>query len=114
MGILSYVPVTFFVPLVTGTHKTSPFVKFHVNQGTIVAIGALALWVISIILSAVIRVPRVSWYGLGYGYVTPGWLTAILTILSLAVLVPSVMGILNVIGAKMKELPIIGKFRIIK
>jgi hypothetical protein len=88
-----------------------------VNQGTVISIAVLAWWVISIILSAVIKVPRVGYFGYGYSY-TPGWLSAILWVISLAILVPSVLGIIDVVGGKMRELPVvgkvIGKFKIIK
>ena len=40
MAILSY--IIFFIPLITGDHKKSPFVKFHVNQGTLLVAERLS------------------------------------------------------------------------
>ena len=57
MAIIAY--VLFFVPLITGDYKKSPFVKFHTNQGTllaIVAVGLMIIWsIIRAIISAIIR-----------------------------------------------------------
>jgi uncharacterized membrane protein/predicted RNA-binding Zn-ribbon protein involved in translation (DUF1610 family) len=112
MAILSY--IIFFIPLITGDHKKSPFVKFHVNQGTLLAIVAIAYSIISGILSAVIKVPYSVW-GVSTGYYhTPGWLSTILWIISLGVFALCIYGIYNAATGKTKELPVIGKFKIIK
>jgi uncharacterized membrane protein len=111
MAILSY--ILFFVPLLTGAHKTSPFVKFHTNQGTVLFLLCVAWGVVQGILTAIFTAmlfnPR-NWTGFGV-------LGIITTILGLLWLVPSVLAVLGIINAatgKVKELPIIGKFTIIK
>jgi uncharacterized membrane protein len=112
MAILSY--IIFFIPLITGDHKKSPFVKFHVNQGTLLAIVAIAYSIISAILSAVIKVPvKVLGYSTGV-YYTPGWLSAILWIISLGVFALCIYGIYNAATGKTKGLPVIGKLKIFK
>jgi len=116
MAILSY--IFFFIPLITGAHKKSPYLKFHVNQGAIICIGWYAWAIISIILSAVIKVSSYATvWGVPYAVrsVTPGWLTAILSILNLCFCAMAVLGIINAATGKMKELPVIGKlFTLIK
>ena len=51
MAILAY--ILFFVPLLAGAHKTSPFVKFHTNQGTVLFLAA-AVWGIAYSILSVI------------------------------------------------------------
>ena len=91
MAILAY--IIFFVPLIAGTHKTSPFVKFHTNQGTVLAlfgIGANILYIIPFL----------------------GWVIA--PLLSIAVTVLAIIGIINASKGEMKQLPVIGKMTLIK
>ena len=111
MAILSY--LLFFVPLLMGEHKKSPFVKFHLNQGTLVWIVAVGYSIISTILSAVIKVPR-TLYGIPIGSYTPGWLSAILWVISIPICVLCIIGIINAVNGKMQELPVIGKYTVIK
>jgi len=102
MGILSY--VLFFIPLLTGAHKTSPFVHFHVNQGTV-------LWICCIIYSvalSILQIPLLFIPFLGAILVTVLWLVPIgFTVLA-------IIGILNVVNGRCKPLPIIGQYTIIK
>jgi len=109
MALLSY--IIFFVPLITGDHKKSPFVKFHVNQGTLLFITAIGYSVISSILRTIIKTKEVIW-GVPV-YYTPGWLNTVLGILYLPILALLLIGIINVLNKKAIELPVIGKFRII-
>jgi uncharacterized membrane protein len=112
MAILSY--IIFFIPLLTGDHKKSPFVKFHVNQGTVLAIVGIGYSIVSGILRAIVKAP-VSVYGYSTGvYYTPGWLSTILWLISLPIAAACIYGIYNAATGKQKELPVIGKFRIIK
>ncbi|MDR0964404.1 MAG: zinc-ribbon domain-containing protein [Clostridium sp.] len=116
MAIVSY--IIFFIPLIAGTHKNSPYVRFHVNQGFTVFLLNIAYNILSWILSAVIKVEKS--YGDFWGYsigtyrATPGWLTAILMIGSIGVLVFCILGIINAATGKMKEVPIIGKITFLK
>ena len=114
MAVLSY--IIFFIPLLTGDHKKSPFVKYHTNQGTVLFIVAAAYSIISSILRSIIRVPHTNTlFGVPYTInTTPGWLNFILWIGNLAIFVLCILGIVNAVQGKMKELPVIGKFIIIK
>jgi uncharacterized membrane protein len=121
MAIIAY--VLFFVPLISGGHKKSPFVKFHTNQGTVLAIAAagllivwLALWaIITAILRALVGGLIPSIY-VGYRTLTnmariSSVVTPVLVILILALLA---LGILHAVKGTTKPLPVIGKFEIIK
>ena len=109
MAILAY--ILFFVPLFAGAHKTSDFVKYHTNQGTVLAIFSVALSIATSILSAifkaifnVILLPELWWFGI----------RPLLSLLWLAPLALCIIGIINAAKNQMKPLPVIGKFTIIK
>ena len=99
MAILAY--IIFFIPLLAGTHKTSPFVKFHTNQGIIAAIFSVGLSIVLGILSGILL------------FIVP-FLVTILSLLYFAPLVLVIIGIINASKGEMKPLPIIGKFTILK
>lgn len=108
MAILAY--ILFFVPLLTGAHKTSPYVKYHTNQGTVLFLASLAFGVAYGILTAIFTAIL-----LGTG--AWGLWSIVTTILGLCWLffgVLVVLGIINAATGKMKPLPLIGKFTIIK
>lgn len=95
MAIVGYIiPVLFFIPLVTDS-KDSQFAKFHANQQLILLIAGIVVNVVGGII------PVLGWF-----VILP------LGLIFLAVLI--VMGVINAVGGKMKELPLIGKFRLIK
>jgi uncharacterized membrane protein len=114
MAVLSY--IIFFIPLLAGAHKTSPFVKYHANQGTVLFLLALAWGIVNGILTAIlgaILINPANWYRTGswgaYGLIT--------TILGLIWIIPAVLCILGIVNAatgKTKPLPVIGKFKIVK
>ncbi|MDR3053702.1 MAG: hypothetical protein LBU48_07575, partial [Coriobacteriales bacterium] len=104
MAILSY--ILFFVPLLTGAHKTSPFVRFHVNQGTV-------LFVASLVYSIALNVIRTT-----ISFVIPWQIWSIFNLVfSLLGLVPLVLlifGVINAANGTLKQLPVIGGLSIIK
>jgi uncharacterized membrane protein len=108
MAILSY--IIFFIPLLTGAHKTSPFVKFHANQGTVLFLFAVAYNIAIGIVRAVLR--AILWNGYTWGL----WslISTLFSLLGLVPLVLVVLGIINAVNGRTKPLPVIGKFTIIK
>ena len=89
MGLLAY--ILFFIPLLAA--KDSPFARYHANQGLVLFLCGLissVLWIIPIL----------------------GWIIA--PILSIVITVLAVIGIINALNGKAKELPIIGKIKILK
>jgi uncharacterized membrane protein len=94
MAIIAY--ILFFVPLLTGDHKKSPFVMYHTNQGMVLFLFSVGGSIISSILMILI---------IGV------FLMFVVGIISL---VFCVIGIINVLNGKMKPLPLIGQFEIIK
>jgi len=108
MAILAY--ILFFIPLLTGAHKTSDFVKYHTNQGTVLFLATL---IFSIALSIITAIFTTILIAIGAW----GLLKTIGTILGLLWLAPlalCILGIVNVVKNQTKPLPVIGKFTIIK
>ncbi|MGI6150879.1 MAG: zinc ribbon domain-containing protein [Christensenellales bacterium] len=108
MAILAY--ILFFIPLLTGAHNTSPFVKYHTNQGTLLFIASLAFGVVYWILMSILTSILLNTGAWGLWNV----LTTILGLAWLLVLALCVIGIINAAGGQMKPLPIIGKFTVIR
>ena len=98
MAVLSYLSWLVLIPLFAA--KESPFARFHVNQGLALAIAEIICWIVFGILS---KIPLI------------GWLFAVINwLISLACLVLAILGIVNVVNGRAKELPVVGKIRILK
>jgi uncharacterized membrane protein len=86
-GILSYLGLLVIISFIFG--KADPFVKFHVKQGlTIVCLDVIG-WILNL----------VDWH-----------LWPVVSVLNLAALILSIVGIVNVFKRREKELPWIGQF----
>jgi len=108
MAVIAY--ILFFVPLLAGAHKKSPFAKYHTNQGTILFLAALCL-------NILLRITRTILAAILYNAYTWGLWSMIASLLSLVGLLPlifCIIGILNVVNGRTKPLPLIGGFTIIK
>ena len=98
MAILAYLSWLVLIPLFAA--KESKFARYHCNQGIMLAIAEIIVWVIFGILSII---PYV------------GWIFIVLnSLISLVCLVFAVTGIINAANGKAKELPFIGKINILK
>ena len=107
MAVVAY--ILFFIPLITGDHKKSPFVMFHTNQGTVLFITCIAVSIASSILMGILTA-ALSWSAIFIVIIG-----AILwPLVSIALFVLFITGIINALKGRMKPLPIIGKFVIIK
>lgn len=100
MAILAYIFV--FIPLIMA--KESKFARFHTNQGLVLLIVAIC-------------------YGIVYGVLTGlatmlssvlGMILSILGLGTLAFTALAILGIVNAATGQAKELPIIGKYRLLK
>lgn len=90
MAGLSY--IIFFLPLIVCPE--SKFGKFHANQALILFLAAI---IGNIILGFI---PVIGWI--------------LLPVYAVAILVLAIMGLVNGFGGKVKKLPILGKYTIIK
>lgn len=102
ISILSYISILVLIPIfaVPG----SKFTRFHANQGLLLFVLEIALGIVKIVLGTILAV--ISW--------RLASIVNILVILDIAFLVLAVIGIVNAANGVAKELPIIGKFKILK
>ena len=91
MAILSYISFLVLIPLFTSKSK---YVRFHINQGLIL----FACWIIAYVIDLIL----------------PWRLYFISSLLYLFIGILSIIGIINVVNGKAKEIPILGGFKLIK
>jgi len=104
MAVVAY--ILFFIPLITGDHKKSPFVLFHTNQGTVLFISSITLSIVSSIFVTIL-------YQLHLRFLA-GIIGLILPLVSIMIFVLFIIGIVNAVNGRMKPLPVIGNIQIIK
>jgi len=95
LAIIGYIlPILFFVPLINEASKDSQFARFHSNQQLILLIA----WIVVDIVGTVI--PLIGWF-------------LLLPIGSIFLVIVAIMGIVNAAKGEMKEMPLIGGFKIL-
>lgn len=100
MGILGFIPPLFFLPLVATSG--SRVGRFWANQGLLVLIAYGAIGAAHGTLSAIFSAIGVSWLG---GLLSPVYAIPVLL---------SVFGIVNTSKGRVRDIPVIGHFRIFK
>ena len=115
MGILAYIGLLVFIPAFAV--KNSRFAKFHANQGLNLLIleGAYGIvhFLLTLLLGVVFPLRYTSLFVVTRGAVY-GILTGLLSVLWLVPIGLMVLGIINAATGKAKELPIIGKIKLLK
>ena len=97
MGVLAYLSWLVLIPLFAA--RNSPFARFHCNQGIVLALAEVLAGVI---------------LGIGRRLPLIGWAFRLVGILaSVAWIVLAVIGILNALNGRAKELPLIGGIKIL-
>lgn len=103
IAILSYIFILFLVPLLAA--PTSRFARFHANQGLVLFICELVIGFVATIAMIILAfVPIVG------GIIN--W--CISGVLMIVFLIFMVLGIINAANGTAKELPVIGKIKILK
>ena len=102
MAVLSYIGVLVLVPIIGA--KDSKFVRYHANQGLLLLIASVAYNLALRIVNAILFV--ISW--------RLGFISTILSVGSVVFLVLGIIGIVNAANGRAKELPVIGKYRLLK
>lgn len=102
MAVLSYIGLLVLIPIFAC--KDNKYVRFHANQGLVICVGE----VISVVLYEILI--AIFWRV----FVLTSILTAVFWILSVCFTVLAIIGIINAVNEKAKELPLVGKIRIIK
>ncbi len=108
-AVLCYIPLVTLYFLFTGKYKKSNYLFFHANQGLLVTICWAIVFVISGILKAIFTVES-----LVATLSTPGWVKVISYLLYCACIFLSGFGVVNTLNGFTKELPLIGKYKILK
>lgn len=108
ISVLSYLGLLFLVPYFAA--QKSGFARFHAKQGLVLFIFEFATNAIMSILKAILKAMYnvygiFSWVRIPYTV-----LSLIHSLFGLAALALAIIGIINVVQGKAKELPFIGKF----
>ena len=101
MAILAYLGILVLVPIFAAPQ--SKFARYHANQGLLLCIASIAFSVVYFILSAIIL--AISW--------RLHFIVSIIGLCGLVFLALMIIGIINAANGKAKELPVIGKFRLL-
>ena len=102
MAVLSYFSWLVLIPLLAA--PKSKFARFHANQGLALAITEIVWWIVEVILGYVLV--AISW--------RLAFLVTILGLVNIVFVILAIIGIVNAANGRAKELPIIGKYRILK
>lgn len=110
LSLFAYLGILFLVPWLACPN--SKYARFHTNQGIILFIVNMAASVVVGILTGIAAAigAVVSVVGVLFGLV----FSLLGFVVSVVSLVLTIIGIVNAVQGKAKELPIIGKFRILK
>ena len=101
MAGLAY--ILFFIPLIAC--KDSKFGRFHANQGLLLLILSIVGYVGISIVTTILA--TITWRLFGF-------ISLLYSVYGLFILALALFGLINGLNGKAKELPIIGKFRIIQ
>ena len=102
MALLAYFGPLVLIPLLAA--KGSRFARYHTNQGLVLLIGWIAYSIVYGILRSIIL--AISW--------RLYFLVSIIGLVGLVFLVLAVIGIINAANGRAKELPVIGKIKLLK
>lgn len=109
MALLSYLGILVLIPIFAA--KESKFARFHANQGLVLCIVWFAWIIADSILTAIFR--AIFWRGLGMWGVYSLCAT-LLNLVYIVFTVLAIIGIINALNGRAKELPVIGKYKILK
>lgn len=101
MAGLAY--ILFFLPLIVC--KDSRFGRFHANQGLLLLILSVAGYIAISIVTTILA--TITWRLFGF-------ISLLYSIYGLFILAIAIYGLVNGLNGKAKELPVIGKYRIIQ
>jgi len=98
LAIVGYIlPILFFLPLLSEEGKKNAFARFHANQHLIFLIAIFGLYILHNILFTM--------------FFMGGFF--IMQLINIAFLAFVIIGIINAAKGEMKELPLIGSFKIL-
>ncbi|MFA6300724.1 MAG: hypothetical protein WC609_00020 [Candidatus Paceibacterota bacterium] len=89
MGILAYLGFLVLIPFFVS--KEDSVVKFHVKQGLVLLVIEVIVWIVGMMF---------------WSY----FINSLMQLINIAVLILSILGIVNVVQGKEKMLPLVGQF----
>lgn len=108
MALLSYLGILVLVPLLAA--KELRFARFHANQGLVLLIALVGWSVVYRVIMAILRLILLN--GAAWRIYTS--LGTTLSLVYIVFTILAVIGIVNAMNGKAKELPVIGKYRLLK
>jgi uncharacterized membrane protein len=110
MAVLAYLGILVLIPMFAAPN--SKYARFHARQGFTLFLAYIAYSIINFLL----RLIKTTRYILGipYHHTTPGIVVFIGWLIGIPLFILSIMGIINAYQGKAKELPVIGKIKILK
>lgn len=115
LAMISYFGPLALIPFLVS--KDSKYVSYHAKQGLNLFIIELIIGVFSYFISSIIQIPKMCQlfeYSYECGSITPWWITLPISILEAVTFILAIVGIVYACQGKAKELPVIGKIKIIK
>ena len=109
MAILAYFGILVLIPILAA--KDSKFARFHANQGLLLCIAMFGWIIADSVLTALLL--AILWRGLGLWSIY-SLCGTVLNLVYIVFTVLAVIGIINALNGRAKELPIIGKYRLLK
>ena len=109
MALLSYLGILVLIPVFAGKH--SPFVRYHANQGVVLLLAMIGYSIADGIVTSILR--AILYKGLGLWSIY-SMCSSIINLLYVGFTVLAIIGIINVLNGRAKDLPIIGKYRVLK
>ena len=103
MAVLAYLSWLVLIPLLAA--PKSKYARFHTNQGLVLVIAEIIWGVVFAVVTAVVTL-ILPFLGTIF--------TLIGSLVSLVFLILSILGIVNAAQGKAKEVPLVGKFKILK
>ncbi|MBR0489853.1 MAG: zinc ribbon domain-containing protein [Prevotella sp.] len=99
MAILAYFGILVLIPIFAA--KESKYARFHANQGLILFIAGIAIYIVQTIFYSIFSL-RLWWL-----------ISTVVGIIGLVIFVLAIIGIVNAAQGKAKELPLVGNFKIL-
>jgi len=116
LAMISYLGPLALIPFLVS--KDSKFVVYHAKQGLNLFVIEIIFSIFSYFLTSVIQVPKICtlWGETTYecGAITPWWITLPIGLVEVVTFIIALSGFIYAYQGKAKELPILGKLKIIK
>lgn len=116
LAMISYLGPLALIPFLVS--KDSKFVQYHAKQGLNLFVIEIIIGIFSYFLTSIIQIPKMCtlWGETTYecGVIVPWWITLPISLVEAVTFIVALVGFVYAYQGKAKELPIVGKIKIIK